>query len=267
MLLKKQSASTRNNVSVRGSGSRTLMFAHGFGCDQHMWRYVAPAFERDFKTLLFDHVGAGGSDISAYSRAKYGTLAGYADDVIEIIRETNLGKVIFVGHSVSAMVGVLASLKAPKIFESLILVGPSPRYIDDGDYVGGFNSQQIDELLDFLELNHMGWSEAMAPAIMGNPNRPELASELQESFCRSDPEIAKEFARVTITSDNRRDLPRVTPPCLILQCSEDIIAPQEVGQFVNDQIHGSKMVTLEATGHCPNLSAPDEIIEAIRAYV
>lgn len=243
------------------------MFAHGYGCDQHMWRFVSPAFEDEFKTVLFDQVGAGGSDLSAYSRAKYGSLSGYADDVIEIIQDLSLGKVIFVGHSVSAMIGVLASLKAPELFESLVLVGPSPRYINDGDYVGGFSASQIEELLDFLELNHMGWSEAMAPVIMGNPNRPDLAVELTESFCRYDPEIAKEFARVTFTSDNRADLEKVTTPCLILQCSEDVIAPLEVGQFVKSQLPNSKLLLLNATGHCPNLSAPDEVISAIRAYV
>lgn len=243
------------------------MFAHGYGCDQHMWRFVAPAFEGEFKTVLFDHVGAGGSNLSAYTRAKYGTLSGYADDVIEIIREIGLGNVVFVGHSVSAMIGVLASLKTPELFESLILIGPSPRYINDGDYLGGFSSQQIDELLEFLELNHMGWSEAMAPGIMGNLDRPELAAELTESFCKSDPEIAKEFARITFTSDNRADLKNVTTPSLILQCSEDIIAPLEVGRFVHSQLRGSKMVVLNATGHCPNLSAPEEVITAIRTYV
>lgn len=243
------------------------MFAHGYGCDQRMWRFVAPTFEGEFKTILFDHVGSGGSDLSAYTRAKYGTLSGYADDVIEIIQELGFGTVVFVGHSVSAMIGVLASLKAPELFESLILIGPSPRYINDGDYLGGFSSQQIDELLEFLELNHMGWSEAMAPVIMGNPDRPELAAELTESFCKSDPEIAKEFARVTFTSDNRADLKIVTTPSLILQCSEDIIAPLEVGQFVHSQLRRSKMVVLNATGHCPNLSAPQEVITAIRTYV
>jgi sigma-B regulation protein RsbQ len=244
-----------------------MMFAHGFGCDQNMWRFVAPAFEHDFKVILFDHVGHGGSDLSAYSSDKYGTLAGYADDVIEIAREAGVTNGVFVGHSVSAMIGIIASLKAPELFEALVLVGPSPRYIDDDGYVGGFASDQIEELLEFMGDNHLGWSNAMAPAIMGNPDRPQLGDELTNSFCRTDPAIAHEFARVTFTSDNRSDLPRVRARTLILQCSEDIIAPTEVGEYVRDRISGSTLVQLEATGHCPNLSAPEEVIEAIRAFV
>ena len=244
-----------------------MIFAHGFGCDQNMWRFVAPSFEDRFRTILFDHVGAGGSDLSAYEPAKYATLSGYADDLIEIGRELQLKDTVFVGHSVSAMIGVLASLKAPDLFESLVLIGPSPRYIDDGDYVGGFSTKQIDELLDFLSDNYMGWSAAMAPAIMGNPDRPELGDELTNSFCRTDPEIAKAFARVMFMSDNRADLPRVTKRALILQCSEDLIAPRQVGEYVHRNMRDSELVLMRATGHCPNLSAPEETTSAIRAFV
>jgi sigma-B regulation protein RsbQ len=257
----------RNNVHVSGHGERAMVFAHGFGCDQNMWRFVAPAFEGDFQVVLFDHVGAGSSDLSAYDHRKYSTLSGYAEDVVEIGRELNLKDAVFVGHSVSAMIGVLASLKAPGMFSQLVLVGPSARYIDDGDYVGGFSEKQIGELLEFLEDNHMGWSAAMAPSIMGNPDRPELGEELTNSFCRTDPEIAKAFARVTFTSDNRADLPKVSVPTLVLQCKEDIIASTEVGAFVHRQIPGSKMVVLDATGHCPNLSAPKEVVLAMQAFV
>jgi sigma-B regulation protein RsbQ len=257
----------RNNVHVRGSGARTMVFAHGFGCDQNMWRFVEPAFEGEFKTVLFDHVGAGGSDLKAYDRIKYSTLAGYADDLVEIGREVGLQDAVFVGHSVSCMIGVLAVQKAPAMFGKLVMVGPSARYIDDGDYVGGFSEKQIEELLQFLESNHMGWSTQMAPAIMGNPDRPELGEELTNSFCRTDPEIAKAFARVTFTSDNRRDLAEVDIPTLILQCSEDIIASKEVGEFVHRGIANSELIILEATGHCPNLSAPDEVIAAMRTFV
>lgn len=244
-----------------------MVFAHGFGCDQNMWRFVAPAFEGDFKTVLFDHVGAGGSDLSAYDPAKYSSLSGYADDVVEIGHELGLTDAVFVGHSVGSVIGILASLKAPGMFSSLVLVGPSARYIDEGDYKGGFGEAQIEELLQFLEANHMGWSAQMAPAIMGNADRPELGEELTNSFCRTDPEIAKQFARVTFTSDNRADLAKVTAPTLILQCSEDIIASTEVGEFVHRSIPGSKLIILDATGHCPNLSAPEEVISAIRAFV
>ena len=244
-----------------------MVFSHGFGCDLNMWRFVEPAFESEFRTVLFDHVGAGGSDLKAYDRTKYSTLAGYADDLVEIGRAVDLKDAVFVGHSVSSMIGVLAAQKAPEMFGKLVLVGPSARYIDDGDYVGGFSEKQIEELLQFLEANHMGWSAQMAPAIMGNPDRPELGEELTNSFCRTDPEIAKAFARVTFTSDNRADLAKVDIPTLILQCSEDIIASREVGEFVQRGIPNSKIIILDATGHCPNLSAPDEVISAIRTFV
>ena len=244
-----------------------MVFAHGFGCDQNMWRHVSPAFEDKFRVVLFDHVGAGGSDLKAYDPKKYSTLDGYADDVVEIGNELDLKGAVFVGHSVSAMIGLLASLKAPEMFKSLVMVGPSPRYIDDEGYVGGFKQQQITELLDFLADNHMGWSTAMAPVIMGNADRPELGEELTNSFCRTDPDIAREFARVTFNSDNRADLAKVAIPALILQCSEDVIAPLSVGEYVHAQIPDSELVILKATGHCPNLSAPDEVIAAMRGFV
>ena len=257
----------RNNVHLQGSGDRAMVFAHGFGCDQNMWRFVAPEFEKDFRVVLFDHVGAGGSDLSAYDPRKYSTLSGYADDVVEIGNELSLKDAVFVGHSVSAMIGVLASLKAPGMFGRLVLVGPSARYIDDVGYAGGFSEKQIEELLEFLEDNHMGWSAAMAPTIMGNPDRPELGEELTNSFCRTDPEMAKAFARVTFKSDNRADLSKVSVPTLILQCKEDIIASMQVGEFVHRQIPGSEMVVLDATGHCPNLSAPKEVVSAMQTFV
>lgn len=257
----------RNNVRVAGNGERAIVFAHGFGCDQNMWRLVAPAFERDFRTVLFDHVGAGGSDLSAYDAAKYASLSGYATDLVEIMHDLRITGAVFVGHSVSAMIGVLASLEDATLFDTLILVGPSPRYIDDDDYAGGFTASQIDELLAFLDDNYMGWSAAMAPTIMGNPQRPELGVELTNSFCRTDPEIAKAFARVTFKSDNRADLRKVTARTLILQCSDDVIAPREVGEYVHQHIAGSTLVHMRATGHCPNLSAPAETIDAIRAFV
>jgi sigma-B regulation protein RsbQ len=257
----------RNNVQTSGAGNRTMVFAHGFGCDQNMWRLVTPAFEQDFRIVLFDAVGAGGSDLSAFDAEKYSSLHGYADDLVEIGRALDLKNAIFVGHSVSAMVGVLASQKAPDLFESLVLVGPSPRYIDDDDYVGGFKADQIEELLEFLDSNYMGWSNAMAPTIMGNPDRQDLADELTNSFCRTDPAIAKHFARTTFTSDNRVDLAGVKARTLILQCSDDVIAPLAVGEFVHRQILNSRLVVMRATGHCPNLSAPEETIAAIKAFV
>jgi sigma-B regulation protein RsbQ len=257
----------RNNVRIAGKGQRAMMFAHGFGCDQNMWRFVEPAFRDRFRTILFDLVGAGGSDLGAWSKEKYSTLEGYAGDVIEIGRELGLHGAVFVGHSVSAMIGAIAAARSPGMFSDLVMIGPSPRYIDEADYVGGFSASQIEELLEFLDSNHMGWSQAMAPAIMGNPERPELGEELSNSFCRTDPEIARHFARTTFTSDNRADLSKVKARTLVLQCSEDIIAPLAVGTYVHQQIPGSRLVVMSATGHCPNLSAPAETVSAIQAFV
>ena len=257
----------RNNVRVSGRGHSPMLFAHGFGCDQHMWRLVVPAFEATHRVVLFDHVGAGQSDASAYDRQKYGTLDGYATDVLDICRELQLSDVIFVGHSVSAMIGVLAANRDPARFKALVLVGPSPRYIDDAEYVGGFSRHDIEGLLNSLESNYLGWSSAMAPVIMGNADRPELGQELTNSFCRTDPEIASHFARVTFFGDNRKDLGEVRVPTLVLQCSDDVIAPYAVGEYVHRRIAGSQLVVMEATGHCPNLSAPAETVEAIRAFV
>ena len=258
----------RNNVLVTGpEGRPAVMLAHGFGCDQNMWRLVAPALAEKFRVVLFDHVGAGRSDLSAWQPERYSTLDGYADDVLRICRELELRQVVFVGHSVSAMIGVLAAIREPDRFSKLILVGPSPRYIDEPGYRGGFSRADIDELLDSLDSNYLGWSAAMAPVIMGNPDRPELADELAGSFCRTDPVIAHAFARTTFLSDNRADLARVTVPTLILQCSHDAIAPAEVGAFVHNEIPGSALVTLTATGHCPQLSAPDATLAAIADFI
>jgi sigma-B regulation protein RsbQ len=261
------SVRTRNNVSVTGAGSTPMVFAHGFGCDQNMWRFVAPAFEQDYKIVLFDHVGAGRSDLSAYSFSKYSSLKGYADDVLEICHELDLKDVVFVGHSVSAMIGALAAIKELQRFEKLVMVGPSPCYVNDGDYHGGFRREDIDELLDFLDSNYLGWASAIAPQIMGNPERPELTEELTNSFCRTDPEIAKQFARVTFLSDNRSDLGKLRTRSLIIQCSDDIIAPVSVGEYVHNHVDGSDLAILKAAGHCPNLSAPEVTVAAIRAFL
>lgn len=258
----------RHNITISGQpDGQPMVFAHGFGCDQHMWRFVAPRFEDAFKVITFDHVGAGGSDVAAYDPDRYSHLSGYADDVVEICHGLDLRNVIFVGHSVSSMIGALASLQSPELFAKLVFVSPSARYVDDGDYAGGFTEQDITELLDSLESNYLGWSSAMAPVIMGNADRPELGTELTESFCRTDPEIARRFARVTFLSDNRADLAKVTTPTLVLQCTNDAIAPVAVGEYVHDVVPNSEFVLLEATGHCPNLSAPDQTAAAISAFV
>jgi sigma-B regulation protein RsbQ len=258
----------RHHITVTGRpDGQPMVFAHGFGCDQAMWRFVAPRFEDDFRVVLFDHVGAGRSDISAYDPERYASLSGYAADVVEICQELDLRDVVFVGHSVSAMIGALAAIEDPERFAKLVFVGPSPRYIDDDGYTGGFAESDIEGLLESLSSNYLGWSSAMAPVIMGNDHRPELGQELTESFCRSDPEIARRFARATFLSDNRDDLPKVTTPTLVLQCSNDVIAPVAVGEYVRDALPDSTYVLLEATGHCPNLSAPEETTAAIAAFV
>ncbi|MEV7802288.1 alpha/beta hydrolase [Microbispora sp. NPDC088329] len=262
------SVMVRNNVRITGRpDGRPMVFAHGFGCDQNMWRLVAPAFEDEYRIVLFDYVGSGDSDLSAYSPERYSSLQGYAQDVLDICAELDLSDAVFVGHSVSAMIGALAAIREPARFGALVMVGPSPRYIDDESYVGGFSAADIEELLESLDSNYLGWSSAMAPVIMGNPDRPELGTELTNSFCRTDPDIAKRFATVTFMSDNRADLSRVPVRSLILQCSDDVIAPVEVGKYVHENIPGSELVLMRATGHCPNLSAPEETISAIKAFL
>jgi sigma-B regulation protein RsbQ len=258
----------RNNVRVIGNPTgRPIVFAHGFGCSQEMWRYVTPAFEADYKVVLYDHAGEGGSDVAAYDPAKYDSLDGYADDILDIIAAYDLDDVVFVAHSVSGMMGALASIRSPERFGALVLVSPSPRYINDGDYVGGFEQADIDALLDSLDANYLGWSATMAPVIMGNPDRPELGDELTAQFCATDPAVARQFARVTFLSDNRDDLSDVSTPTLVLQCTDDVIAPSTVGAFVHSEIPGSTLVVLPATGHVPHLSAPDQVIAAIRTYL
>jgi len=257
----------RHHVKVTGRGEQPMMFAHGYGCDQNMWRFVTPAFEDRYRIVLFDHVGHGQADAAAFDQTRYGSLDGYADDVLAICRELDLKDVIFVGHSVSAMIGILAAIREPERFARLVLIGPSPRYINEGDYVGGFKQEDIEGLLDFLDSNHLGWSSTMAPVIMGNPDRPGLGEELTNSFCRTDPEVAKHFARVTFLSDNRADLSKVATKALILQCSQDVIAPEAVGRFMHRHLPDSAFVLMKATGHCPNLSAPEETIAAMDAFL
>ncbi len=261
------SITQRNNIRISGSGKRTMVLAHGFGCDQSMWRYLAPSFHGEYRTVLFDHVGSGSSDLSAYDTDKYDSLQGYADDLIEIIREVAEGPVVFVGHSVSAMIGLIASLDEPALFRAHVMVGPSPCYVNDGDYTGGFSREDIDDLLRTLESNYLGWSSTMAPAIMGAPEQPELGVELTNSFCRTDPEIARQFARVTFLSDHRAILSRATTPTLILQCSDDIIAPRVVGEYMHRMMPGSTLHLIENVGHCPHLSSPGASAAAMSAFL
>ncbi len=259
---------SKNNVKQAGVGDGpALMFAHGFGCSQNMWRLVAPQFESGYRVITFDHVGSGGSDLSAYDRGTYDSLHGYADDVIDIITALELHDVILVGHSVGATIAALAAIAAPELFSKLVLVGPSPRYINDGDYIGGFEESDIDAMLDNVDSNYLGWSSAIAPAIMGNTDRPELTEELTSSFCSTDPAIAQHFARVTFLSDNRDDLASVSTPTLIVQSADDVIAPLAVGQFVHEAIGDSHLVVVPANGHCLHLSHPSELVAAMRSFL
>lgn len=259
---------TRNNVKVSGEGTQPMLFAHGFGCDQNMWRFIAPAFEDRYKVVLFDYVGSGKSDARAYDPERYGRLDGYARDVLDVCEALDLREVIFVGHSVSSMIGVLAALREPERFARLVLIGPSPRYVnDEPDYVGGFEQADLEGLLDMMDKNYIGWASFLAPTIMKNEERPELAHELEESFCSTDPTVARRFAEATFFSDNRDDLPHVTVPSLVMQCAEDAIAPDAVGEYVHRQMPESTLVRLQATGHCPHMSHPEETIAVIEAYL
>jgi sigma-B regulation protein RsbQ len=257
----------RNNVKVFGKGTQPMLFAHGFGCDQNMWRFITPEFENDFQIILFDYVGSGNSDLSAYDPYRYSTLEGYARDVMNIVHALDLRDIIFVGHSVSSMIGVLAANEEPDRFEKLILIGPSPRYLNDESYVGGFERKDIEGLFDMMDRNFIGWANFLAPAIMKNPDRPELGAELTESFCSTDPKIARRFAEATFLADNREDLARVTVPSLIMQCSDDMVAPETVGRYLNSELAKSTLRVMKATGHCPHMSHPEETVALIKEYL
>lgn len=257
----------RNNVHVMGDGRATLIFSHGFGCDQAMWRLISPHYADRFNVVLYDLVGAGNSAIEAYDPDKYATLNGYAHDLAELVREFGTGPVIIVGHSVSAMIGVLADRQAPGLIAAHVMIGPSPCYVDSGDYVGGFSEEDVHSLLDTLDSNYLGWSSTMAPVIMGAPGQPALGEELTNSFCRTDPEIAKQFARVTFLSDNRKDVAGLTTPTLILQSTDDLIAPVAVGEYLHAALPNSTLKLVDNVGHCPHLSAPDACSDAIDAFL
>jgi sigma-B regulation protein RsbQ len=263
-----QTVLVRNNVRVFGTGAQPMLFAHGFGCDQNVWRFVTPSFESDYRIVLFDYVGSGQSDLRAYSAQRYDSLDGYAQDVLDICAALHLTNVIFVGHSVSSMIGALAAIREPERFDHLIFIGPSPRYLNDPpDYLGGFERADIQGLLDLMDRNYIGWASFLAPIIMKNPERPELTRELEVSFCSTDPKIARQFAEVTFLSDNRRDLPQVPVPTLLLQCSADTLAPLAVGHYVHRHLPSSVLRLMKATGHCPHMSHPEETIQIMKEYL
>jgi sigma-B regulation protein RsbQ len=257
----------RNNVHVKGRGKSPMVFAHGFGCDQDMWRFVAPAFEDDHRTVLFDYAGCGKSDWSAWNPQRYGSLQGYVQDLVEVCDALDLRGAVFVGHSVSAMIGLLASVQRPALFERMVLLGPSPAYVNEGAYRGGFERPEIEGLLDLMEKNFLGWAAFLAPVVMKNQDQPERVRELQQSFCAADPRVTREFARTTFLSDNRADLPQVSVPSLVLQCSEDAIAPLAVGEYVARNLPRSTLRIMKATGHCPHMSHPAETIALMKEYL
>ena len=257
----------RNNVRVIGEGSQTIIFAHGFGCDQNVWRHFVTAYQKQYQLVLFDFVGAGQSDLSAYNTERYQSMDGYVADLLDVLEALALKQVIFIGHSVSCMIGAKAAIAQPAYFTDLIFVSPSPCYINDGDYMGGMEKDDLEALFNMMDSNYLGWSGAMAPLIMGNAERPELGSELTANFCSTDPDIAREFARVTFYTDCRTDLQALTVPSLTLQCAQDILAPVTVGEYIKQHAPGNTLVLLEATGHCPHLSAPAKTIEAIDGYL
>jgi len=258
----------RNNVKVIGNGSKTLMLAHGFGCDQNMWRFMTPALEQKFKIVLFDYVGSGSSDLSQYDKERYSRLEGYAEDIVEIGEALQLTDVIFIGHSVSSIIGSLASIEAPKLFSKMIMICPSPCFLNfPPDYLGGFEKQDLQELLNLMDKNYIGWANYLAPLVMGDNNPSELTNELSSSFCSTDPVVAKGFAKATFLSDYRHILKKVKQPTLIFQSKNDSLAPPEIGKFINENITNSELELVEADGHCLHMTHPDQVTNSIFKYL
>lgn len=258
----------RNNVNIMGEGNQTIVFAHGLACDQTIWNTVLPYFKEDYRIVLFDYVGSGKSDFNAFDPKRYSTMHGYVKDFVEILETLHVGKVIFVGHSVSAMIGILASIEKPDLFETLILIGSSPRYLNDQpDYHGGFEENDIQELLTLMEMNFAGWATVAAAAFMHNPDRPFLTDHLIQSYTKENPKMIKNFAEVVFLSDHREDLAGVTIPSLIMQCSEDSIVPLEAAEYLHQHLKNSKLVVMKATGHYPHVSYPEETVQLIRDYL
>jgi sigma-B regulation protein RsbQ len=262
-----QSILIRNNVKISGKGKQPIIFANGFGCDQKMWRFLTPAFADDYQIILFDYVGSGQSDVKAYEIDRYSDLKGYAQDILDICESLSLSNVILVAHSVSGMIGILASLQASHLFQRLILIGSSPCYINKTDYVGGFEEQDIAGLLDIMEKNYIGWANFLAPIVMRNQDQPELTRELEKSFQSNDPTIATHFAEITLYSDNRHNLSKAIVPSLILQCTDDAFVPVEVGYYLHQYLPKSILKVMQATGHCPHMSHPQETINLLKEYL
>ncbi|ARD48227.1 alpha/beta hydrolase [Sporosarcina sp. P37] len=257
----------RNAVRITGTGQETIVFAHGFGCDQTVWNRLIPAFEKQYRVITFDYVGSGQSDKSAYTAERYETLSGYAQDVIEICDALNLKDILYVGHSVSGMIGVLASIERPDLMSKLIMIGPSPHYLNEPDYYGGFEREDIDELLDMMEMNYKEFTKYLAPIAMKNEDRPHLSAEFESMLYTNNPGIARRFAEATFMSDVREELSKVTVRTLILQPTEDSIVPLEVGEYIQQRIPNSELVVMQAKGHNPHISHPEETIRDIKRFI
>ena len=259
----------RNNVRVASEHGRPMLFAHGFGCDQTMWRYVAPRFEDDYQAVLFDYVGAGESDLSAYDPDRYDSLDGYAQDVLDVCEALDLDDVIFVGHSVSTVIGMLAAIEQPGRFDELVLIGTSPCYLNDPpDYYGGFEREDLEGLLEMMDKNYMGWADYFASLLMQQAEEAdEVVEELDRSFCSTDPHIARQFAEVTFLSDYREAVPEVPVSSLLVQCQDDIVAPPEVSRYLEKYLPDTTLTMLEVAGHCPHMSHPAATTDAIHDYL
>lgn len=259
----------RNHVRQLGDRGPVLLYAHGFGCNQDMWRFVTPAFASTHRQVLFDYVGSGRSDLSAFDPRRYADLGGYAQDVLEVCDALGLTEgVTFVGHSVSCSVGLLASIARPALFDRLVLIGPSPCFLNHPpDYLGGFEREDLEGLLALMDQNYMGWAQYLGPVVAGDSGQGEVAAALTDSFCSTDPVCAKVFARATFFADNRADLPRVSRPALILQSRRDSLAPMAVGEYMQAHLRGSRLHVLDVAGHCAHLSNPGLVVEAMQGFL
>lgn len=258
----------RNNVKIFGEGEQTLLLAHGFGCDQNMWRFVKSDLGKKYRLVLFDYVGSGKSDLASFSSEKYSALDGYAENIIDVCRALNLEKVTIVGHSVSSMIGLIASIDSPQYFANMVMICPSPCFLNfPPNYFGGFERKDLEELIDLMDKNYIGWANYLAPLVMGSNNSPELIGEMSGSFCSTDPIIARVFAEATFFSDHRDILPKAKHPALVLQSRVDALASPSVGEYVQNNLPNSKMEIIDAEGHCLHMTCPEKIVQQIIDFV
>ncbi|WP_334063868.1 alpha/beta fold hydrolase [Alteromonas genovensis] len=258
----------RNNVRFFGNGEVTLLLAHGFGCDQRMWDHLIPYLENDYKIVLFDYVGCGQSDLSAFDKKRYSQLSGYAKDVEEICDALSLSNVIFIGHSVSSTIGMHAAIERPDLISKLIMICPSPCFLNlPPDYMGGFEKDDLEELINLMDKNYLGWASYFAPLVVGEGHDESVKQEMEDSFCSTDPSYAKPFAKATFFADDRYLMPKLGTPTLILQSQDDSLASVEVGRYMNKAIEHSKLIVLEAKGHCLHMTTPEQVACAIGEFL